>query len=160
MASVCRELGLAVTVAERAEAPLIGALGGVIGKVAAEMQRDAGVDLRTGVSVQKLEGDAAGHVRRAQLSDGTTLDVDVVVASLGSLRNVEWLEGAGLASGFWGVGCDAGCRAFDINGVVTDSIFVVGDVARAPTCCTSTSLCRRSIGTTRSSGPRWRRTTW
>jgi NADPH-dependent 2,4-dienoyl-CoA reductase/sulfur reductase-like enzyme len=132
MASVCRELDLAVTVAERAEAPLIGALGGVIGKVAAEMQRDAGVDLRTGVSVQKLEGDAAGHVRRAQLSDGTTLEVDVVVASLGSLRNVEWLEGAGLASGFWGVGCDAGCRAFDINGVVTDSIFVVGDVARAP----------------------------
>jgi 3-phenylpropionate/trans-cinnamate dioxygenase ferredoxin reductase subunit len=55
-----------------------------------------------------------------------------VVASLGSLRNVEWLEGAGLATGFWGVGCDAGCRAFDINGVVTDSIFVVGDIARAP----------------------------
>ena len=98
MASVCRELDLAVTVAERADAPLIGALGGVIGKVAAEMQRDAGVDLRTGVSVEKLEGDAAGHVRRAQLSDGTTLDVDVVVASLGSLRNVEWLEGAGLAT--------------------------------------------------------------
>jgi 3-phenylpropionate/trans-cinnamate dioxygenase ferredoxin reductase subunit len=132
MASVCRELGLAVTVAERADAPLIGALGGVIGKVAAEMQRDAGVDLRTGVSVEKLEGDADGHVRRAKLSDGTTLDVDVVVASLGSIRNVEWLEGAGLATGFWGVGCDAGCRAFDVNGVVTDSIFVAGDIARLP----------------------------
>jgi 3-phenylpropionate/trans-cinnamate dioxygenase ferredoxin reductase subunit len=132
MASVCRELGLEVTVAERAEAPLIGALGGVIGKIAAEMQRDHGVDLRTGVSVQQLEGDAAGHVRRAQLSDGTTLDVDVVVASLGSLRNIEWLEGAGLAAGFWGVACDAGCRAFDIHGVVTDSIFVAGDIARAP----------------------------
>jgi NADPH-dependent 2,4-dienoyl-CoA reductase/sulfur reductase-like enzyme len=132
MASVCRELKLEVTVAERADAPLIAALGGVIGKIAAEMQRDHGVDLRTGVSVEKLEGDAAGHVRRAKLSDGTTLDVDVVVASLGSLRNVEWLEGAGLATGFWGVGCDAGCRAFDINGVVTDSIFVAGDIARAP----------------------------
>ena len=71
-------------------------------------------------------------MRRAQLSDGTTLDVDVVVASLGSIRNVEWLEGAGLATGFWGVACDAGCRAFDINGVVTDSIFVAGDIARAP----------------------------
>ena len=32
----------------------------------------------------------------------------------------------------WGVGCDTGCRAFDINGVVTDSIFVVGDIARFP----------------------------
>lgn len=48
MASVCRELGLNVTVAERAEGPLVGALGGVIGDIAAEMQRDAGVDLRTG----------------------------------------------------------------------------------------------------------------
>jgi NADPH-dependent 2,4-dienoyl-CoA reductase/sulfur reductase-like enzyme len=132
MASVCRELGLAVTVAERAGGPLVGALGGVIGDIAAEMQRDAGVDLRTGISVQSLEGDAKGHVRRAKLSDGTTLDVDVVVPSLGSIRNVEWLQGAGLATGRWGVGCDAGCRVFDLHGVVTDSIFVAGDIARAP----------------------------
>lgn len=132
MASVCRDLGLDVTVAERADAPLVGALGGVIGDIAAEMQRDHGVDLRTGVSVEALEGDAKGHVRRARLSDGTTLDVDVVVASLGSIRNTEWLEGAELATGFWGVACDAGCRVFDINGVVTDSIFVAGDIARAP----------------------------
>ena len=54
------------------------------------------------------------------------------MASLGSIRNVEWLEGSGLAAGFWGVGCDAGCRAFDIHGVVTDTVFVAGDVARAP----------------------------
>lgn len=136
MASVCRELGLAVTVAERADAPLVGALGGVIGEIAAEMQRDHGVDLRSGISVEALEGapegSSSGHVRRARLSDGTVLDVDVVVASLGSIRNIEWLEGAGLATGFWGVACDAGCRAFDINGVVTDNIFVAGDIARAP----------------------------
>jgi NADPH-dependent 2,4-dienoyl-CoA reductase/sulfur reductase-like enzyme len=132
VASVCRELGLNVTVAERAEGPLVGALGGVIGEIAGEMQRDAGVDLRTGVSVEGFEGDAGGHVRRAKLSDGTTLDVDVVLASLGSIRNIEWLENAGLATGFWGVACDAGCRAFDINGVVTDNIFVAGDIARTP----------------------------
>ena len=132
MASVCRDLGLDVTVAERSSAPLVGALGGVIGDIAAKMQRDAGVDLRTGVAVEALEGDDDGHVRRAKLSDGTTLDVDVVVASLGSIRNIEWLEGAELAAGFWGVACDAGCRAFDINGVVTDNIFVAGDIARAP----------------------------
>ncbi|WP_327094689.1 FAD-dependent oxidoreductase [Nocardia vinacea] len=132
MASVCRKLGLPVTVTERADGPLVGALGGVIGDIAARMHRDAGVDLRTGVAVEALEADDGGHVRRARLSDGATLDVDVVVASLGSIRNVEWLEGAGLASGFWGVGCDAGCRAFDINGVVTDNIFVAGDIARAP----------------------------
>ena len=132
VASVCRELGLEVTVTERGPAPLCGALGGVIGAVAAEMQCAAGVDLRTGVSVLALEGDAGGHVRRAQLSDGSRLDVDVVVTSLGSIRNVEWLDGAGLAAGFWGVGCDAGGRAFDINGLVTNHIYAAGDIARAP----------------------------
>ena len=72
MASVCRDLGLDVTVAERSSAPLVGPLGGVIGDIAAKMQRDAGVDLRTGVAVEALKGDADGHVRQAQLSDGTT----------------------------------------------------------------------------------------
>jgi NADPH-dependent 2,4-dienoyl-CoA reductase/sulfur reductase-like enzyme len=132
VASVCRDLGLEVTVAERGPAPLAGPLGGVIGAIATEMQCEAGVDLRTGVSVLEMEGDAGGHVRRARLSDGTVLDVDVVVTSLGSIRNIEWLDGAGLAAGFWGVGCDAGCRVFDVNGVVTSRIFVAGDIARAP----------------------------
>jgi NADPH-dependent 2,4-dienoyl-CoA reductase/sulfur reductase-like enzyme len=132
VASVCCDLGLQVTVAERGPAPLSGPLGRVIGAIAAEMQREAGVDLRTGVSVLEMGGDASGHVRRARLSDGSILDVDVVVTSLGSIRNIEWLDGAGLAAGFWGVGCDAGCRAFDVNGVVTSRIFVAGDIARAP----------------------------
>ncbi|MEU6264090.1 NAD(P)/FAD-dependent oxidoreductase [Saccharopolyspora shandongensis] len=132
VASVCRELDLPVTVAERGPAPLVGPLGGVIGEIAAEMQRDHGVDLRCGVGVSSLEGDASGHVRRARLSDDTTVEADVVLAALGSIRNVEWLQGSGLAAGFWGVGCDAGGRAFDINGVVTDTVYVAGDVARAP----------------------------
>jgi NADPH-dependent 2,4-dienoyl-CoA reductase/sulfur reductase-like enzyme len=132
MASVCCELGIPVTVAERGSAPLVGALGGVIGAIAAEMQRQHGVDLRTGTGVTSLEGDTNAQVRQAHLSDGSTLETDLVIASLGSIRNTEWLEGSGLAAGFWGVGCDAGCRAFDINGVVTDSIYVAGDVARFP----------------------------
>ncbi|MCX2933653.1 FAD/NAD(P)-binding oxidoreductase [Mycobacterium sp. CVI_P3] len=132
IASVCRDLDLPVTVAERGKGPLMGALGGVISEIAAGMMRDAGVDLRTGVGVVGLDGDDSGKVRQARFSDGTVLDVDVVVASLGSIRNVEWLDGAGLAAGQWGLACDAGCRAFDINGVVTDHIFVAGDVARAP----------------------------
>lgn len=132
VASACRELDLAVTVVDRGPAPLTGALGAVIGGVAAEMMRGHGVDLRCGIQVAALEGDGDGRLRRARLSDGSTLEVDVAVAALGSIRNVEWLEGSGLAAGFWGVGCDAGCRAFDFNGVVTDDVFVAGDVARSP----------------------------
>ena len=90
------------------------------------------MDLRCGVTVTSLEGDADGRLRRAHLSDGSVLDVDVAVAALGGVRNVEWLQGSGLAAGVWGVACDAGCRAFDVNGLVTDDVFVAGDVARAP----------------------------
>jgi NADPH-dependent 2,4-dienoyl-CoA reductase/sulfur reductase-like enzyme/ferredoxin len=132
VASVCRELGLAVTVAEAGPAPLVAALGGVIGAVATEMQRENGVDLRCGVMVTALEGDADGRLCRAHLSDGSTIDVDVAVAALGGIRNIEWLAGSGLAAGRWGVACDAGCRAFDVNGLVMDNIYVAGDVARAP----------------------------
>ncbi len=32
----------------------------------------------------------------------------------------------------WGVTCDAGCRAVDINGLVLDDVFVAGDIARSP----------------------------
>ncbi len=113
VASACRELDLPVTVLERGPAPLAGALGAVIGGVAAQMQRDNGVDLRCGVRVESLEGDDSGRLRRARPSDGSTLDVEVAVAALGSIRNVEWLEGSGLAAGVWGCGMRRGlsrCR--------------------------------------------------
>jgi NADPH-dependent 2,4-dienoyl-CoA reductase/sulfur reductase-like enzyme/ferredoxin len=132
VASVCRELGLPVTVAERGTAPLVGALGEAIGSVAAGLQREHGVDLRCGVTVTALEAGGDGRLCRAQLSDGSTLEVDVAVAALGGIRNVEWLQDSGLAAGVWGVACDAGCRALDVNGLVTDDVFVAGDVARFP----------------------------
>ncbi|MEU8776414.1 FAD-dependent oxidoreductase [Streptomyces sp. NPDC048606] len=132
IASACRERDLAVTVAERGAAPLVGALGGVIGEVAAELHREHGVDLRTGVMVTGLEGDSSGRVRAAHLSDGSTVEAQVVIVSLGAMRNTEWLADSGLGAGPRGIACDAGCRAFDIRGIVTDDIYVAGDVARSP----------------------------
>ncbi|MFF4790371.1 NAD(P)/FAD-dependent oxidoreductase [Streptomyces sp. NPDC001276] len=132
IASACRDQGIAVTVAERAGAPLVGALGGVIGAVAAELHRENGVDLRTGVMVTGLEGDATGRVRAAHLSDSSVVETDVVVVSLGATRNTDWLVGSGLGAGPRGIACDAGCRAFDFRGIVTDDIYVAGDVARSP----------------------------
>ncbi len=96
------------------------------------LHRDHGVDLRCGVTVTALEGDGNGRLRRAHLSDGTMIDTDVAVVALGAVRNTEWLRGSGLAVGTWGVACDAGCRAVDVNGVTTDNIFVAGDAARFP----------------------------
>src|SRR5437879_3863720 len=99
IASVCSDLGLAVTVTQRSESPLVSALGGEIGAVAAEMQRQHGVDLRCNTTVLALEGDAHGHLQRAYLSDGSTVNVDVAVVALGAVRNTEWLRSSGLAAG-------------------------------------------------------------
>ncbi|WP_328334771.1 FAD-dependent oxidoreductase [Streptomyces sp. NBC_00455] len=131
-ASVCRELGLEVTVVERAPAPLAGALGGPAGAAAGRLQRRHGVDLRTSTSVLALEGDADGRVRRARLSDGDILDVDVVVVALGAIRNVEWLDGSGLAVDHRGVHCDAFSRAVHDDGRPDDDVLVAGDVACWP----------------------------
>ncbi|MGW1787789.1 NAD(P)/FAD-dependent oxidoreductase [Streptomyces tubercidicus] len=130
IASACRERGLAVTVAERGPAPLVGALGGTLGALAAKLQRAHGVDLRCGVTVTALEGN--GRLTGAQFSDGTRIDADVAVVALGAVRNTEWLAESGLAAGPRGVTCDAGCRAFNMYGIVTDDVFAAGDVARFP----------------------------
>jgi NADPH-dependent 2,4-dienoyl-CoA reductase/sulfur reductase-like enzyme len=132
VASSCRDLGLPVTLAERAPTPLSGALGAAAGTVAARFQREHGVDLRCNVTVMALEGDGHGRLRRARLSDGDVLNVDVAVVALGALRNVEWLRGAGLAADARGVVCDGSCRVFDADGIVLDDVFAAGDVARWP----------------------------
>ncbi|HJU16195.1 MAG TPA: oxidoreductase C-terminal domain-containing protein, partial [Stellaceae bacterium] len=112
--------------------PLAGALGGAAGAVAAQLQRRHGVDLRCNTTVMALEGNGGGGLRRAHLSDGDVLEVDLAVVALGAVRNVEWLRGAGLAADARGVVCDGACRAFDADGIVTDDVFVAGDVARWP----------------------------
>nr|WP_202517548.1 FAD-dependent oxidoreductase [Streptomyces sp. SID685] len=130
IASACRERGLEVTVTERGPAPLVGALGGTLSKLAAAMQRNHGVDLRTGVTVTKLLGEKT--FTGVELSDGNQVDADVCVVALGAVRNVEWLAESGLAAGPRGLACDAGCRAFNMYGIVTDDVFVAGDVSRFP----------------------------
>ncbi|WP_214105487.1 NAD(P)/FAD-dependent oxidoreductase [Acrocarpospora catenulata] len=130
IASACRELGIEVTVAERGPAPLVGALGGTLSQLAAGLQRAHGVDLRCGVTVTALRGD--GRFTGADLSDGSHLEADVCVIAMGAVRNTEWLADSGLAAGPRGLACDAGCRVFDQYGIVTDDVFVAGDVARFP----------------------------
>ncbi|MFE3139206.1 NAD(P)/FAD-dependent oxidoreductase [Streptomyces scopuliridis] len=131
IASACRERGLEVTVAERGPSPLVGALGGALGAFAAQLQRAQGVDLRCGVTVTSLKG-RDGRLIGAEFSDGGRIEADVAVVALGAVRNTEWLAGSGLAAGPRGVACDAGCRAFNMYGIVTDDVFVAGDVARFP----------------------------
>src|SRR5260370_1194014 len=131
IASACRERDIEVTVAERGPAPLVGALGGAFGALAAKLQLAHGVDLRCGVTVTALTSHD-GRLTGAELSDGARIEADIAVVALGAIRNTEWLAQSGLAAGPRGLACDAGCRAFNMYGIVTDDVFVAGDVARFP----------------------------
>ena len=122
VAATARGRGLDVTLVEALPTPLSRVLGDEMGRVCAEVHRDHGVDLRTGVGVDRISGD--GRVRQVTLSDGSTVDADVVVVGIGVIPNTEWLEGSGLELDD-GVLCDASCLA-------ADGVAAAGDVARWP----------------------------
>ena len=122
VAATARGRGLDVTVIEALPTPLGRVLGDEVGAVCAEVHRSHGVDLRTGVGVDAIEGD--GRVERVVLSDGTVLDTDVVVVGIGVVPNTEWLDGSELRIDD-GVVCDATCLA-------APGVVAAGDVARWP----------------------------
>ncbi len=122
VAATARGRGLDVTMVEALPTPLSRVLGDEMGEVCAEVHRDHGVDLRTAVGVERISGD--GRVERVTLSDGSTIDADVVVVGIGVIPNTEWLDGSGLEVDD-GVVCDATCLA-------ADRVAAAGDVARWP----------------------------
>ena len=122
VAATARELGLEVTMIEMAEAPFERSLGAEMGQVLADVHRDHGVDLRLGVGCQEIVG--GDKVESVTLTDGTSLDADVVVVGIGVIPNIEWLEGSGLSLGN-GVVCDE-------TSLAAPGIVAAGDVAEWP----------------------------
>lgn len=122
VAATARTRGLDVTMIEALDAPLIRVLGPEMGQVCAAVHRDHGIDLRTGVGVEGLDG--GGRVERVRLTDGSAVDASVVVVGIGVTPNTEWLKGSGLALDD-GVVCDA-------SGLAAPGVAAAGDVARWP----------------------------
>jgi len=122
VAATCRGLGVEVSLIEALPVPLERALGPQMGAVMADLHRDHGVDVRLGVGVVRVDG--SERAERVHLTDGTELDVDLVVVGIGVTPNTGWLEGSGLTVDD-GVLCDATCLA-------APGIVAAGDVARWP----------------------------
>jgi NADPH-dependent 2,4-dienoyl-CoA reductase/sulfur reductase-like enzyme len=121
VAASCRALGVPVTAVEPQRLPLLDKLGEQMARRVAELHRDHGVDLRCGVLAQGLLG--GDRVERVQLSDGSSVEADLVVVGIGVQPATHWLRGSGLALED-GVRCDATC-ATSLPDVVA-----AGDVAR------------------------------
>ncbi len=121
VAASCRQRGLAVTVVEPLEQPLIRGLGATLGAWVGDRHRDEGVEIRCGLGVEGFEG--GDRVERVKLTDGSAAEADVVVVGVGARPATDWLADSGLAL-HDGVVCD-GAGATNVPGV-----FAAGDVAR------------------------------
>jgi NADPH-dependent 2,4-dienoyl-CoA reductase/sulfur reductase-like enzyme len=124
VAATARRRGLEVTLLEALEVPLQRVLGDRMGAVCGDLHRDQGVDVRLSSGVEAFVDDGGGRVAGVVLSDGTTVDAEVVVVGVGVVPNTEWLEGSGLTIDN-GVVCDETCLA-------APGVVAAGDVARWP----------------------------
>ncbi|OBA85073.1 pyridine nucleotide-disulfide oxidoreductase [Mycobacteriaceae bacterium 1482268.1] len=122
VAASLRTMGLDVTLLSRAGTLLHSALGEEMGSCWTDLHRRQGVDVRVGVKVDGFLGE--DHVTGVRLSDGSTVNADLVVIGLGVDPATDWLKGSGLRVDD-GVVCDATGAAEGVTGVVA-----AGDVAR------------------------------
>ncbi|MEU9238829.1 FAD-dependent oxidoreductase [Streptomyces sp. NPDC048385] len=118
-------LGVAeVTVVDPLPLPMAGPLGELLGRALRRRHEERGVRFALGAAVAAFTGEE--RVTGVELRDGRVLPADVVVESVGSVANTEWLDGNGLDLSD-GVLTDAWLRAGGRPDVVA-----VGDVARFP----------------------------
>ncbi|MDI9979561.1 FAD-dependent oxidoreductase [Rhodococcus sp. IEGM 1307] len=113
--------GIEVTVVERGEMPLSGAIGPVAGGWLTNLHRSHGVRFICGTGVAKFFGENK-RVQEIELDGGERLRTDVVVIGVGAEPVTGWLAGSSVRVAD-GVVCDAGLRA-------GPRIYAAGDVAR------------------------------
>jgi len=130
VAAAARVRGLDVTVIEPEPLPMRRPLGDELAAELLRRHEQRGVRFRLGTLPVAFEGDDRDRVRAVALSDGTALDADLVVESVGSVPNVEWLDGNGLDLAD-GVACDERLRVL-AHGEARDDVVAAGDAARYP----------------------------
>jgi NADPH-dependent 2,4-dienoyl-CoA reductase/sulfur reductase-like enzyme len=123
VAASCRSRGLEVTMLEGLPAPLARAFPAEMGAACAALHQDQGVDLRTSVGVEGLDG--SGRVEQVRLAGGGSVAADVVVVGVGVAPATDWLESSGLELRN-GVVCDETCAT------AAPGVVAAGDVARWP----------------------------
>lgn len=121
IAATASTMGVDVTLAGRAVAPMAAQLGEFASSLLVEKHESAGVRLLGGVRVEGLVTEG-GTLSGVSLSSGELLPADDVVIAIGSHPKTDWLAHSGLRLDD-GIVCDSFCRA-------APGIWAVGDVAR------------------------------
>ena len=119
-AAVLTKLGCKVTLLEALPRVLARVAGEELSAFYEKEHRDHGVDLRTGVAVESLEG--VGRVSGVKLADGTVIPAEAVIVGIGIVPAVGPLILAGAAGGN-GVDVDEYCRTS------LPDVYAIGDCA-------------------------------
>ncbi len=119
-AAVLTKLGCQVTLLEALPRVLARVAGPELSAFYESEHRAHGVDLRTGVAIEALEG--IGRVSGVRLGDGTVIPADAVIVGIGIVAAVGPLLLAGAAGGN-GVDIDEFCRTS------LPDVYAIGDCA-------------------------------
>jgi 3-phenylpropionate/trans-cinnamate dioxygenase ferredoxin reductase subunit len=122
VAASARQKGCDVALVEVSDVPLERVLGRRLGEFYAQVHRDHGVELHTGVGVESFDG--AGRVERVALADGRTLECDFVVVGIGVTPRTALAAQAGIP-------VDNGIVVSDRLETPVPGVFAAGDVANA-----------------------------
>lgn len=125
-ATVARSLGCEVSVLEAAGEPLSGVLPAPVVRRFASWYPQAGVELRTGTRVERVEPTADDRLR-VEHADGGRQVADAVVTGIGVRPATDWLRGSGVE-----LDEDGAVRADEHLRTSLPSIWTVGDCASYP----------------------------
>jgi 3-phenylpropionate/trans-cinnamate dioxygenase ferredoxin reductase subunit len=122
-AAVLTKAGKQVVLLEAQDRVLARVAGEALSRFYEKEHREHGVDLRLGVCVEAIEGEA--HVTGVRLSDGEVIPADLVIVGIGIVPAVAPLLAAGAegASGSGGVLVDRHCKTS------LPDIYAIGDCA-------------------------------
>ena len=123
VASVAAAQGVAVTVVETESRLMSRVVSPEVSAWYRDLHREAGVDVRTGLSVSGFEGD--GRVARVRCADGSTFDADFVVVGIGITANHALAAAAGLEA-------DDGVLVDEYGATSEARIWAAGDCTRHP----------------------------
>lgn len=123
VAAVAAKRGLRVTVVEASARILQRVAAPATSDYFRDLHLAHGVTILEGTGVDRLEGEAV--VRRAVLTDGRTLDTDLVLVGIGVLPAIALAEQAGLA-------LDNGIKVDSFGRTSVPAIWAVGDCCSFP----------------------------
>lgn len=128
-AATATKLGAHVTVVGKGPVPMLRPLGRQLAEDIQHRHEAHGVQFRNNTRVVRIIGE--DRITGVELDNGDVVDCDVLIEAVGSLPNVEFLEGNDIDIES-GVHVNDTLHALRTDGTPWEDVYAIGDVARFP----------------------------